>query len=190
MITKIYIDFKSPASYLAIKPTVRLLDRHQLKVEWLPYQTKQESVPKWHSEESTGDSHRRVRAKARRDTHLMYAKAQGVSMRFPVECGGTDLALAALTYAKESPLAFLQVGFEAYWVDNMNLNDREVVSELLKKSGNNENLWDSAKSLAQLDVCQREAEEFGIVDAPAFVVDSQIFIGREHLPLIDSMLKK
>jgi len=36
--------------------------------------------------------------------------------------------------------------------------------------------------LVQLERWQHEAEESGIVDAPALLVDGQIFIGREHLP--------
>jgi 2-hydroxychromene-2-carboxylate isomerase len=187
MTMKIYIDFKSPASYLAIKPVVTMLERRQLDVQWLPYRTKQEPLPKWHSEESRGDSHRRVRAKSRRDTHLLYAQAQHTVMHFPDDCGETDLALAALIAVQDCPLNFIRAAFEAYWVDNMNLNDGDVISKILKQSDIDLSLWDPAASLSQLELCQSEAEEFGIVDTPAFVVDGQIFTGREHLPWIDSI---
>lgn len=185
---KIYIDFKSPASYLAFKPTLNMLERYQITAQWIPFQTKQEPLVEVGSNESRGDSHRRVRAQSRHDTHLLYAKLQNTPMKFPPQPGETDQALAALLQIKKTPEKFIRSAFGAYWVDNANLNDIDVVSTLLTEVNVDSSSWDRNTSIDQLKENQNSAEEASIVEAPAFVIDSQIFIGREHLPWIEAIL--
>ena len=94
---RVYIDFKSPAAYLAFKPTLALAERKDLTLDWQPIRTRQQPVPAEAADEDRGTTHRRVRAQARRDTHLFYAQVQGVPMRFPTGAfPETDLALACL----------------------------------------------------------------------------------------------
>lgn len=188
MLLTIYIDFKSPASYLSFKPALALLDRHKISVKWLPFRTRQETIPELQTSETRGDTHRRVRAIARRDTHLLYADAQQTAMAFPSTPGETDMALAALLTIEESREEFIQAAFEAYWKDNANLNNAEVVSQLLDKTNANIAAGDNVFDIQQLDECQLTAEAAGVVEAPAFIIDGQIFIGREHLPWIEKII--
>lgn len=185
---KIYIDFKSPASYLAFKPACALIKKHNIDVSWLPFITKQESLREYLPNESAGDSHRRVRAQARRDIHTLYAQLQSTVLKFPAETGVTDLALSVIPLLDKNPESFIQAAFNAYWVDNQNLNDSQVVSSLLQHSGNNSFALNEVECLENLATIQQNSENEKIVDAPAFVVDEQIFIGREHLPWIESIV--
>lgn len=185
---RIYIDFKSPAACLAMAPTLALSQKLGQAFEYLPFRTREAAIPEQKSEETKGETHRRVRALARRETHLKYAALQGTSMRFREGSVETDMALATLLYVQPSPEKFIQTAFAAYWTGQQNLNDASVVEALLNSAGYDASSFDAGKYLADLDTIQQEAEDMGIIDTPAYFIDGQIFIGREHLPWIEAML--
>jgi len=185
---RIYIDFKSPSAYLAMKPTLALIERLNLNVQWLPFITAQSPIPAEKPEETRGESHRRVRAIARRDTHLRYAAVQNIPMNFRETPGETDLALGALLFAHPSPLPFIQRAFASYWDEGRDLNDAEAITALLEDTGYDAGKFGADKYIAKIETVQQEAEERGVVDTVAYLISDQIFIGREHLPWIEELL--
>ena len=46
-----------------------------------------------------------------------------------------------------------------------------------------------AERLTELEAMQLTSEELGVVDTPAYVIDGQVFIGREHLPWVRELLQ-
>ena len=98
------------------------------------------------------------------------------------------LALAALLHCQAQPLPFIHAAFRAYWVDHANLDDLHTVKALLEKSDADPDGFSAAAALEQLDTVQAEAMARGVIDTPAYIVDEQLFIGREHLPWIRSIL--
>ncbi len=186
---RIYIDFKSPTAYLAMQPTLKLLDAlPECNARWLPYDTRQRPVPAAKPNEDRSESHFRVRAEARQATHLYYADVQGVPMSFAADPGETKLALAALLHCQPLPLPFIAAAFQAYWQDHANLNDPATVGALLEKSQSDPGAFNADAMLEELEVVRTEAEELGVIDTPAYIVDGQLFIGREHLPWIKELL--
>ena len=186
---KVYLDFKSPASYLALAPTQNLVAQTGIAVSWHPFSTIEGNLPKAKSNETVGESHRRVRAEARRATHIKYAAHQGIDLSFPEPRGETSLALGAMTLLGEDPTAFMQAAFETYWTEHANLDDVSVVNDLLATAGYALTIEDAAAVRAAMQIAQTEAEENGIVDAPAYLIDDQLFIGREHWPWINEIIQ-
>ncbi|MBU2646556.1 DsbA family protein [bacterium] len=185
---KIYLDFKSPMFYLAYKPTLAMIERHQMVPEWIPFRSIQEPVPLRLAEETKTQTHLRIRAEARLKTHLMYAEYQKLPMKFPPVPGETDLALAALLHLQTDPGNFIQAALEAYWIKNADLNSFEVVSSILSDVGIDPAQCDFATYLTELEAIQKDAWDGGVVDAPAYVIGGQVFIGREHFPWIESLI--
>jgi len=183
-----FIDFKSPAAYLSLQPTLELQQDYEFDLVLQPYRAQQKAVPAQTQDETKGETHIRVRALARQQTHLKYAELRGLPMHFPVAPGNTDLALAGLLYARQHPALYSALAFEAYWVDNSDLNDAEVVARLLRDSGHEPEAFDAEARLQALEEAQIPTEERGVVDAPAYVLNEQVFIGREHLPWIRELL--
>lgn len=183
----IYIDFKSPAAYLALAPTLALIDRLNVSVRWYPYRTTQQAVPPKLESETVGQRHRRVRAQARQATHLKYAALRGLDMQFPKTPGNCDLALSILLDVTADPRTFITAAFKAYWVDGVDLNDPAMMAALSVATSmpKIDNLADAS---TRLDAAQNEAEARGIVEAPAYVIGEHLFIGREHLPWIEDLL--
>jgi len=190
---KCYIDFKVPASYLALKPTIQLIQDYGLTPRWLPYPcrpspstssiTTNSGAAQASENETRGETHRRIRAVAQQKTHALYAKAQQTTMNFPAEPGESRLALAAMLNVEHNMLEFIQAAYKAYWEDQEDLNSPMVVTRLLVDT-NNDPKGLSESYLDQLDTHQLNCEESGIMDAPTFCINEHIFVGREHFPWI------
>ena len=184
---KVYVDFKSPGAYLAMQPTLALIRKYDLSVIWCPFKTTQHGVPSQRDDEDRSQTHRRVRAIARQDMHKLYARVQGVEMNFPVTHGATDLALTTLGNLTGTQAEFVQAAFRAYWVDRQDLNDVQVVEALLRSV--NATPSDEGNGATDLSRLQEHAEHDGVVDAPAYVIGEQLFIGREHLPWVERLVR-
>lgn len=182
----IYIDFKSPASYLALEPTLAMASDTDVAIDWLPFSVRALSVPEEQENESVGDRHRRVRAAAQRDIHLHYAVVQGLDMHFAQTPAGSDAALAALAAIEGDPVPFLRAAFAAYWNEQADLADEAVVAALLQSAAIDPPDWVSAH--ATMASIRDHAEQSGIFEAPSYRIADQLFLGREHLPWIKSLI--
>lgn len=185
----LYIDFKCPASYLAVRPTLALAERLGVPINWHPFRSRQPAIPAEQSGETKGETHRRVRAIQRRDTHLRYADAQGVTMRFREECGESDTALAGLLAVQGDRTAFVRSCFDAYWVRGLDLGDADVVRQLAEAAGGALPPGALAGPGAAIDIWQERSENEGIFFTPTYIVAEQLFVGREHLPWIEELLR-
>ncbi|MEH6910063.1 MAG: DsbA family protein [Oceanicoccus sp.] len=185
----VYIDFKSPASYLAINPVLALVERHGIALAWKPFRSAEREVPTITDNASVAQMHRRVRAASRRAIHQKYAAHQGINLQFPESAGNTDLALGALALISGDPLSFINAAFSAYWTEHADLNDPAVLIPLISESTTEDFVFDEKNVIAVLESSQAETEELGIVDAPAFIIQDQLFIGREHLPWIEEIIR-
>ena len=185
---RVYIDFKSPAAYLAFKPTLALAERKDLTLDWQPIRTRQQPVPAEAADEDRGTTHRRVRAQARWDTHLFYAQVQGVPMRFPTGAfPDTDLALACLG-ALSNATQFIATCFEAYWTLGADLNHPETVANILQRCSD---VHLDPANLNVEEILHGKSEQAiadQVIEAPGYVIAEQVFIGREHLPWIEELL--
>ena len=182
----VYIDFKCPASYLALEPTVALAERLGLILAWRPYRTHEWDIPGQGVDREVARSHHRVRAEARRATHIRYARLRGLELTFPPAPRESDLALGVLCQLTGDPVDYIRAAFAAYWESHLDLDAEEVVGELIRSSGVSPGgMLSSAR--AALDRAQAHAEAAGVVDAPAYVIDGEVFVGRQHLPWIEEL---
>jgi 2-hydroxychromene-2-carboxylate isomerase len=184
----LYTDFKSAPAYLAMRPTLALLERHGLSADWLPFDTRQHPLQPARPDENRTETHLRVRAQQRRETCLKYAAIQGVPMTYPETPGSTVCALAALLYVADSPVPFITGAFHAYWSDGRDLDAPEVVTSILRDTGYDAGGFKPEAWSEPLALNQREAEDLGVFDTPMFIIGEQPFLGREQLPWIESLL--
>ena len=184
----IYIDFKSPASYLAIRPVRHLLQETGAEATWKPFYTRLTSIPTETVAETKGEKHRRVRAIARRDVHLLYADGQNLPMRFRDQPFESRFALALFADLDRNIDTFIDTAFRYYWQDQLDLNDPDVLTRLLKEISLDRPLPDLQAIEGILNRTSVEALDQGVIDAPAFVIADQVFIGREHIPWMRQLL--
>jgi len=182
----IYIDFKSAASYLALKPTLAMIEETGVEARWLPFSSRLFKIPDENADENVGERHRRVRAIAQRDAHLHYAAVQKIDLQFSNSPESSDAALAALAVLNSDPVPFVLAAFQAYWSSQADLDDQATVSQLLNNCGHEISNWPDA--MAALQMIRENADEQKIFETPTFLIDGQIFVGREHLPWIRSII--
>lgn len=186
----IFIDFKSPASYLAIRSIENLRLRHpNLTFNWRAFSTFEREVPSVTKDRAVAERHGEVRAASIRKIHQKYASYQGLNLKFPEEAGSADLALGALSRIEEPKEKFIEAAFKAYWIDHADLNDFSTVSNLLAKNISGTVDIDKQTLREAFDAAQAAAESAGIVQAPAFLLAGQLFIGREHMPWIEEIIQ-
>ena len=184
----VYIDFKSPHAYLALKPTLALLDEDwasdaELQIDWRPFAVKAPAPPAARkADETVSERHFRVRDEYNRATLHKYADIQGIEMSFPEQGVSTDLALATLANIDGDRSGFVAAAFNALWRDGGDLNDPEVLARLSADVPAPENV------AGILAAAHEAADEDGVIEAPAYVVDEALFIGRAHLPWIRQIL--
>lgn len=184
---EIYIDFKSPAAYLALAPTKAVLAETGYAARWLPFRVRERDVPPTGKNETVGESHRRVRAESRRQLFLHYAGLQGLTMNFPKTRKGTDLALGVLAEIDGPALPYIEACFEAYWVTGADLDDAATVAKILTASGAAHN-GDLSSARMALENAFEAAQAAGVVDTPGYLIGGQFFAGREHLPWVRQLI--
>ncbi len=180
----VYIDFKSPASWLAIGPTRAMSTELDIGLRWLPFDSRQYALAEEKPGETRRETHFRIREYERRRVHLHYASVRGVEMSFPSSPGSTRRALAAMLALGKECDAFLDAAFLAYWRDHADLDDEGVVDDLLKECG----VTNLTISMSALDRALDEADQRDVIDAPTYLLGEERFLGREHLPLLRERL--
>ncbi|WP_298303308.1 DsbA family protein [uncultured Erythrobacter sp.] len=184
----VYVDFKCAGSFLALEPTLALVARTGTEIAWHPFSTAERDMPVEGADLEVIASHHATREVSKRAIHRKYAASRDVDLHFPVRTGSADLALGALTEINGNPLLFIRACFAAYWERHEDLDDPEVVRELLAASGVGHS-GDLGTARERFEEAQSRAEEAGIVDAPGYRIADQIFIGRQHLPWIEELMR-
>mgnify|MGYP001499375128 FL=1 len=80
---------------------------------------------------------------------------------------------------------YLNVMFDAYWKDNLDISNEKILKNLLEKCKiNSIKFFDGIKDLRikdELKSITQEAHDKGIFGAPTFVVNNKIFWGQDRL---------
>jgi 2-hydroxychromene-2-carboxylate isomerase len=198
----IYIDYKSPYAYLAKDPAYELSRDFGVHLDWLPYRL---DIPSFLGSARVDDGGRVV--EQNRNAHqwrrVKYsymdcrrqARKYGLTIRGTQKIWDSSLALIGMLYAKRHGDAVLRryhdITFERFWKRELDIEDPAVVTAILAEAGADTAgfaAYLGGDGRAELDRVCREAEERGVFGVPSFVVDGELFWGREHLPDIREML--
>jgi 2-hydroxychromene-2-carboxylate isomerase len=81
--------------------------------------------------------------------------------------------------------------FERFWKRELDIEDSGVIGAVLSEAGSDPAGfpdYSAGRGRAELDGICHTAEAIGVFGVPSFVLDGQLFWGREHLPDIREML--
>ena len=194
----LYIDYKSPYAFLAKDPAYALAEELGVTIDWLPYTL---HIPDFLGsatlgpdgevieEQRTPHQWRRVRYSymdARR-----YANLRGLTLRGPQKIWDSSLASMGLLWVKRHGEAQLRryhdVVFERFWKRELDIENPAVIASVATEAGAETSgliAWMEGEGRAEHDRVRVEAEALGVFGVPTFVVDGELFWGREHLELI------
>jgi len=197
-----YIDYKSPYAYLAKDLAYELEREFPVRVDWLPYvldipsflgSARVDDSGKVIEEERNAHQWRRVRYSymdCRRQ-----ARKRGLVIRGPQKIWDSSLAACGMLYAKRQESAVLHryhdLTFERFWKRELDIENPEVIGAVLAEAGADTagfSAYLAGEGRAELHRICRAAEAIGVFGVPSFVVDGELFWGREHLPEIRAIL--
>ena len=197
-----YIDYKSPYAYLAKDLAYELERDFAVRVDWLPYVL---DIPSFLGSARVDDSGRVIEEERNahqwRRVRYSYmdcrrqARKRALVIRGPQKIWDSALAACGMLYAKRQGDAVLRrynhIIFERFWKRELDIEDPDVIGAMLAESGANTtgfSAYSAREGRGELDRICRAAEAIGVFGVPSFVVDGELFWGREHLPDIRAML--
>ncbi len=189
----VVIDFKSPQAYLAIAPTCALTDELGISIDWRPLiVTPSKAVA---SGDERGARHRRIRADYLDHDIARYAADRGLAMGRLHRRQDSTLAAIGLLWAQRQSAAlaraYVEQVFKRYWGEQLDIEDERSIRALLaelKAPVTGFEGFASGDGRAELDRIQAELRDRGVFDVPTYILDDDIFFGRQHLPLLRSRL--
>jgi 2-hydroxychromene-2-carboxylate isomerase len=198
----VYSDYKSPYAFLAKDLIYELEDRFDVHLEWLPYTL---DIPSYlgsarldeHGEiiESNRNAHqwRRVRYSymdCRRE-----ARKRGLVVLGTRKIWDSSVAAIGMLWAKrqgKGPFrAYHDRVFERFWRRELDIERAEAIASVLSEvhadgAGFRSYLADAGR--IEHDAIRQSAEADGVFGVPSFIVDGELFWGREHLADIKERL--
>lgn len=189
------IDFASPRSCLAMKPTLALADQLGIEIDWQPFLVDPVRQPKTAFRNDRGMRHRAIRAAYMERDSIRYLADRGIEVPDPGrQANSTIAALGLLWLKRESePIVrpYVEQVFDRYWRGELDIEDQSAMRALLVELGAPITGFETflkEDGRVALDRARSELLDAGVFDAPAYVANGEVFIGREHLPLIRDRL--
>ena len=186
----VYIDYKSPYAYLAVGPTLSLLNEYDVRLNWLPYVLE---IPLYLGSVDARNDHqwRRVRYSYMDARRL--ANRRGLVVRGPQKIFDSSLAAMGLLFAKQAGVfpAYNAITFERFWRRELDIEDRAVVQAVLDQAGADTSGFDAyveGEGRRELDAVIEEAHRLGVFGVPTYVLDSELFWGGDSLALLRERL--
>jgi 2-hydroxychromene-2-carboxylate isomerase len=197
-----YIDYKSPYAYLAKDLVYELEREFPVRVDWLPYVL---DIPSFLGSARVDDSGRVIEeaSNAHQWRRVRYsymdcrrqARKRGLVIRGPQKIWDSTLAACGMLYAKRRGDAVLRryhdITFERFWRRELDIERPDVIGAVLAEAGADTagfSAYSVGEGREELDRICRAAEAIGVFGVPSFVIDGELFWGREHLPDLRKML--
>jgi 2-hydroxychromene-2-carboxylate isomerase len=124
-----------------------------------------------------------------------YAALQGRTLRGTVKIWDTSLAHIGMMWAKRQGRAVLRAYthgvYLPFWRRELDLEDLSVVTAVLRQAGAETAgfaTFVAGEGRAEHDAMQPAIFDAGIFGVPTYVIEGEVFFGREHLPRVRWMV--
>jgi 2-hydroxychromene-2-carboxylate isomerase len=190
------IDFASPRAYLALRPTRALAEQLGIEIDWKPFLVEVRPAPPMAPSpaEDRGMRHRAIRAVYVERDWARYLADRGIVHDLGKQANSRLAAITLLWLKRESEQLvsnYVQKVFEGYWRGELDIESEAALRDLLQKIGaplSGYQTFVRGEGLAELARVRSELLNAGLFDVPAYVIAHEVFVGREHLPLIRNRL--
>jgi 2-hydroxychromene-2-carboxylate isomerase len=197
----VYTDYKSPYAYLAKDLAYELERDFPVRLEIRPYVL---DIPSFLGSarvdadgtvlEENRNAHQWRRVKYSYMDCRRAARKRGLTIRGPQKIWDSALAAAGMLYAQRTGDAVFRryhdLVFERFWQRALDIEDVAMIAGVLTEAGADgagfANYAEAGR--AEVAATSRAAEALGVFGVPSFMLDGELFWGREHLPDIRAML--
>ena len=194
----IYIDFKSPYSYLAIEPSKKFAKDLKLEINWLPYVL---DIPEYLGSakvdnkgkvlESSRNDHQWRRVRYSYMDCRRYANLRKMTVLGPQKIWNTKLVSIALLWVKKQNSLliedFIDHIFVNFWKRELDIENFDIVETIIEKCGISQSgfkEWKKNSGKNELDAIMNGAHEKGVFGVPSYIIEDELFWGREQIPLM------
>lgn len=194
----VYLDVKSPYAYLAKDPTKQLIQDFNISIDWRPLTL---NIPSFLGSAKVDDRGEVVESKRTprqwssvRYSYMdakRYARINDIKIYGPRKIWDTRLIHIAFLYVKErfsdQLLPFLDYVYERFWLRDLDVESLEVVHGVLNDLGISAKDFDAyveGEGGQSHDLLQSELHPAGIFGVPSYLIDDELFFGRENLPYV------
>lgn len=201
-IVTIYTDYKSPYAYLAKDLTYELARDFPVDLDWRPYIL---DIPSYLGSarvdecgrviEEARNAHQWRRVRYSYMDCRRQARKRGLTIRGTQKIWDSTLAAAGMLFAlRAGPEAFRfyhDTVFERFWQRDLDIESIDALATILASAGATGADFRTAMEPLRAEVARisRAAEVEGVFGVPTFVIDGELYWGREHLPDIRERLR-
>jgi 2-hydroxychromene-2-carboxylate isomerase len=180
---KLYYDFKSPFTYLAMDPAYDLPRSHRVHLRFIPHVFNFNAYG-GELENRTERDWRKVRY-LYRDVRR-FANERGITIRGPERLFDSRLALISGMWADHHGLfrPYADRVFERFFKRELNIEDGAVLAAIMKEVGlDADGFGRYAASEGQNDLAAAlaEGERDGVFGVPTFIVEGEPFWGNDRV---------
>ena len=192
-----FSDFVCPFCYIGFDVIQKLKPEFDLQIEWRGFQIH----PEWPADGASAAQARQLgdpdARKAAWDRINAMADSVGLAMKPPSVLTNSRRALAAAEFARDSGAdheAFEERVYRAYFTEDANIGDRDVVLRLATETG-----LDSAQVADAIDSPKYElrlknnaltANQRGVSGVPTFFIGDYPLVGAQSPDVMRSILKR
>ena len=198
----VYMDFKSPYAYLAKDPTWQLEDDFGIAIDWRPLTL---NIPSFLGSAKVNETGKVVEASRTprqwqgvRYAYMdakRYARVKDILIYGPRKIWDSSLAGIGMLWTKRAGRqvlrSYMDAAYERFWRRDLDIEDPEVVAALVAEAGGDADGYldyVAGDGRAEHDALQAQLHGAGIFGVPSYVIDGEVFFGREHLPAIRWLL--
>jgi 2-hydroxychromene-2-carboxylate isomerase len=198
----VYSDYKSPYAFLAKDLIYELEDEFEVCLDWLPYTL---DIPSYlgsarvdeHGEviESARNAHQWRRVRYSYMDCRRQARKRGLTILGPRKIWDSSLAAIGMLWAKRQSAAVFRAYhdrvFDRFWRRDLDIEDPVLIATVLAEVGADTNGFGdylASEGRSEHDAIREAAEAAGVFGVPSFLIDGELFWGREHLPDLREML--
>ncbi len=195
---EVYIDFKSPYAFVALAPTCQLEQEFDVKIDWYPLTLNIGSYLGTAKKNDSGrvvENNRSPKQWAAVKYAYMdarrYATAQGLTLRGTQKIWDSSLAAIGLLWVKlqehDVCLRYINLVYEPFWRRELDIEDPAVIVDCLAAAGAETTgflAFLEGVGRAQHDELQDKILDRGYFGVPTYVIDGEMYFGREHLPRV------
>jgi 2-hydroxychromene-2-carboxylate isomerase len=193
----VLLDIRHPQAYLALQPAMAFAEELGTEINWLPLRVPPLKAPTTPGlDDDRGVRHKRQRTQAIAREIDVYSAAQGLVLReLHRDPDPSAFNLAWLWHRERDPKGlepFLTEAFRAYWALELDPASEVAVASLIESLGRDGagfRSWASGAGRSAAAELADELRDRGLFGVPGYVVGDEVFLGRQHLPMIRWILE-
>jgi 2-hydroxychromene-2-carboxylate isomerase len=186
-----FYDFSSPFAYLGATQIERVVQSAGATMTWKPMFLggvfKAVGTPLVPFNEASASK----RQYLTRDMNH-WASWWGVSFKFPTRFPMMTVKPLRMTYVLDDPVPFIHRVFRAYWAEDRDINNMDVLAEICVELGIDESLLEQLSDPVikqKLTDATQEAVDCGVFGAPTCIVGDELIWGQDRLHFVEKALK-